>query len=73
MSTDTYGTITRARITKSLLVEITVSPVGMTCEWIGDIPPKLNERQMGRYRAARNKAIAGLAERISGTVVLVEV
>ena len=72
MITDTYGVITRARITKTLLVEITASPAGITCEWIGERPPKLNARQFARYRAARNKAIAELAERMGGTGLLLE-
>lgn len=72
MKTDTYGVITRARIAKNLTIEISSSPVGLTVEWIGDLPPKLNARQMARYVEARDKALAGLAERIGGNVVCVE-
>lgn len=73
MNTDTYGVITRARIAKNLTVEITVSPAGMTAEWIGNRPKKLNDRQIVRYRAARNLALTGLAERIGGKVLCIEV
>lgn len=72
MPTDTYGTITRARICRNLTVEITVSPAGMTVEWIGTRPPKLNARQMARYRAARHKAVTELAERMGITIALIE-
>ncbi|MBU2759524.1 hypothetical protein [Acidithiobacillus sulfurivorans] len=72
MNTDSYGTVTRAKIAKNLMVEITTSSSGMCAEWVGERPPKLSRRQMARYRAARHKALTGLAERLGTTIIVAE-
>lgn len=72
MNTDSYGTVTRATISKNLMVEITASSSGMCVEWIGELPPKLSRRQMARYHAARHKALTELAERLGTTIIVAE-
>lgn len=60
------------RLSKRLSVEITVGAGGMTCEWDPDMPDKLTDKELRRYRAARAEMLQRLAAMAGVAVALVE-
>jgi len=60
------------RLSRRLSVEITVSRLGIACEWVPELPRRLRQRELAAYRRARDEMLARLAERIGGNIVVVE-
>ena len=44
----------------------------MTAEWIPVLPDRLTEKELKRYRAARQEMLGNLAQRLGGSIVVVE-
>jgi hypothetical protein len=61
------------RLSRKLSVEITVGPGGMVVEWEPDMPEKLTDKELRRYRAARHEMLGRLADSTGGAVVCVEI
>ncbi|MDP3949601.1 hypothetical protein [Microbacterium sp.] len=60
------------RLSRRLCVEITVGAGGMAVEWNPELPERLTPKELRRYRAARHEMLSRLAERVGGTVLVVE-
>jgi hypothetical protein len=58
------------RLSKRLSVEITAGPGGFVCEW--SATKKLTNRELRRYRAAREEMLQRLSEKIGGKVLVLE-
>jgi len=60
-------------LSNRISVQMTLGPLGFTCEWIPEAPKELNEKEIKRYKKYRNEMIARLSKRIGGTVIVVDV
>ena len=61
------------RLSRRLSVTLSVSRVGITAEWIPELPTKgLTPGELKRYRGARDEMLPKLAEQLGGAVVLVD-
>ena len=57
-----------------LAVELTCGPSGFCAEWVPDMPRRrLNKQEMRNYRAARDRLLSEVAERLGGNVLVVEI
>lgn len=61
------------RLSRRLTVTLTASRLGITAEWIPEIPRDLTPKEMRRYRQARDGMLRRLGERLGCSVVVVEV
>ena len=59
-------------LSRRLAVEIAVGPSGMTVEWNPGMPERLTPKELRRYRQARHEMLERLADRLGGTVAVVE-
>lgn len=65
--------VTRAvRLSETLFVTITASRIGVSAEWNPAPPESLSDNELQRYREARNAAVAEVASRLGGRVVVIE-
>ena len=48
------------------------SVVGMAARWTPRVPPKLSASELRQYRRGRNDALAEIARRLGGPVVVLE-
>ena len=60
------------RLSRRLEVELTVGAGGMSAEWLPMLPDRLTEKEIRRYRAARQEILGDLAQRLGGSIVVVE-
>ena len=60
------------RVAKNAKVRIVVKRGAVKAEWWPVIPRRLNARQLARYRRIRADAMAMAAERLGGTVAVLE-
>jgi hypothetical protein len=62
-----------ARLSRRLSIEIKLSPPGrIDVYWLPAMPTRLSRKEMRAYRAARDKAVAQLAQQFGGSVVMIE-
>ncbi len=67
-----YAERTVARLSDRLSIEITAGLGAVTCEWDPAMPERLTAVELAAYRRARDGVLARLAERIGGSILLVE-
>ncbi len=60
------------RLSKRVAVTMTVGTGGLVCEWDPSQPPELTPKELRRYLRARHELVSRLAERLGGTVVVVD-
>ncbi len=60
------------RLSRRLSVEISVSRIGITAEWIPATPVKLTDGELSRYRTARTEMLKKLSEKLGGNIVVIE-
>jgi hypothetical protein len=60
------------RLSRRVSVEMTVGPGGFVVEWTPAMPARLTSKELRRYRAARHEMVSRLAERLGGTVLVVD-
>lgn len=63
----------RAQINRRFAVAITVGGPGkIVVEWIPEMPRKLSQSEIRRYREARDAALREFANHLGGAILLVE-
>ena len=60
------------RLSSRLAVEITVGPAGLTVQWDPDMPDKLTDKELRKYRKARNETLADLSGIVGMPITIVE-
>ena len=68
----TLASTKTVRLSRRLSVTITVSRLGMVCEWSPGMPNKLTPKELARYRVARDAVVSEAAERLGGSALIVE-
>ncbi len=66
------ATTKTVRLSKRLSVTITVSSLGMSCEWDPAFPDKLTTNELHRYRDARDTVVIEVAKSLGGNAVVIE-
>jgi len=66
------ATTKTVRLSKRLSVTITVSRLGMTCEWDPALPEELTAKELHRYREARDTVVIEMAKSLGGNAVIIE-
>jgi hypothetical protein len=68
-----YAETKSFRLSGRLVVDITVGPAGLVCEWEPSAPRKLTRLEKQAYTKARDEMLARPSEMIGGRVAIIRV
>lgn len=66
------GFTRRARISRRYAIEMTITKAAIFCVWDPKQPDKLTRKEMRRYEALRDAAVAELAANLGQSVIVAE-